>query len=75
MSRRNFYALGLFILAIVGGYPWVLGAITGASILFLIHQIEDIIKIRINKGFFILAIVGGYPLVLGAITGVSILST
>jgi len=46
MSRRNFYSLAFLVLAIVGGYPWVLGFTTAALILFLIHQIEDIIKLR-----------------------------
>jgi CDP-L-myo-inositol myo-inositolphosphotransferase len=46
MSRRNFYSLGFLILAIIGGYPWVLGITSLALVLFLIHQIEDIIKLR-----------------------------
>ncbi|MFI5322634.1 MAG: CDP-alcohol phosphatidyltransferase family protein [Thermodesulfobacteriota bacterium] len=49
MSRRNFFSLAFLILAIVGGYPWVLGFTTAALILFLIHQIEDIIKLRKAK--------------------------
>jgi hypothetical protein len=46
LSRRNVYAFGFLILAILGGYPWVLGATSGALILFLIHLIQDIIKLR-----------------------------
>ena len=46
MSRRNFYSLGFLVVAIMGGYPWVLGFLSAALILFLIHQLEDIIKLR-----------------------------
>ena len=46
LSRRNVYALGFLVLAILGGYPWVLGATTVALIVFLIHMIQDIIKLR-----------------------------
>ncbi len=46
MSRRNFYSLGFLVVAIVGGYPWVLGFLSLALVLFLIHQIEDIIRLR-----------------------------
>jgi phosphatidylglycerophosphate synthase len=46
MSRRNFYSLGFLVVAILGGYPWVLGFTSAALILFLIHQLEDIIKLR-----------------------------
>lgn len=46
MSRRNFYSLGFLVVAIIGGYPWVLGFTTAALIFFLIHQLEDIIKLR-----------------------------
>lgn len=46
MSRRNFYSLGLLVVAIIGGYPWVLGILTFALTLFLLHLIEDIIKIK-----------------------------
>ncbi|MEQ9619316.1 MAG: CDP-alcohol phosphatidyltransferase family protein [Deltaproteobacteria bacterium] len=46
MARRNFYSLGFLVVAIVGGYPWVLGFTSAALLLFLIHQLEDIIKIR-----------------------------
>jgi len=46
MSRRNVYALSFLMLAIVGGYPWVLGATSIALFLFLIHQTEDIIKLK-----------------------------
>ncbi len=46
MGRRNFYSLAFLVLAIVGGYPWVLGILTAALVAFLIHQIEDMIKLR-----------------------------
>jgi len=46
MSRRNVYSLGFLVLAIIGGYPWVLGFTTAGLILFFIHQLEDIIKLR-----------------------------
>ena len=46
LGRRNVYSLGFLVLAIIGGYPWVLGITTAALILFLIHQLEDIIKLR-----------------------------
>lgn len=46
MSRRNFYSLGFLFVAIIGGYLWVFVTLTIALILFLIHQIEDIIMIK-----------------------------
>ncbi len=46
MGRRNFYSIGLLVIAIVGGYPWVVGITTLAAILFFLHQLEDIIKLR-----------------------------
>ncbi len=46
MGRRNFYSLAFLVLAIVGGYPWVLGITTAAMIAFLIHQLEDMVKLR-----------------------------
>ncbi|MEZ4547775.1 MAG: hypothetical protein R3B51_08670 [Thermodesulfobacteriota bacterium] len=46
MSRRNFYSLGFLVVAIIGGYPWVLGFTSAGLILFLVHQLEDIIKLR-----------------------------
>ncbi len=46
MARRNFYSLGFLVVAILGGYPWVLGFTSAALLLFLIHQLEDIIKLR-----------------------------
>lgn len=46
MSRRNFYSFGFLIVAIIGGYPWILGITSIALLLFLTHQIEDIIKLR-----------------------------
>jgi hypothetical protein len=46
MGRRNFYSLAFLVIAIVGGYPWVLGILTAAMVMFLIHQMEDMIKLR-----------------------------
>jgi len=46
LGRRNVYSLAFIFIAIVGGYPWVLGITTVAAILFFIHQFEDIIKLR-----------------------------
>ena len=46
MGRRNVYSIGLLIIAIVGGYPWVVGVVTFAAILFFIHTLEDILKLR-----------------------------
>ncbi len=46
MGRRNVYSIGLLLVAIVGGYPWVVGITTLAAILFFLHQLEDIIKLR-----------------------------
>lgn len=49
MGRRNVYSLAFLGLAIFGGYPWVLGATTLGAVLFLLHQLEDILKLkRIN---------------------------
>lgn len=46
MGRRNFYSLAFLIIAIVGGYFWLLVVTTAAMILFLLHQLEDMIKLR-----------------------------
>lgn len=46
LGRRNVYSLAFILIAIVGGYPWVLGITTVAAILFFIHSFEDIIKLR-----------------------------
>jgi len=46
MGRRNFYALAFLAAAIVAGYPLVFLGLTIALILFLIHQVEDIIMIK-----------------------------
>ena len=46
MGRRNVYSMAFLFIAIVGGYPWVVGITTLAAILFFIHQLEDIIKLR-----------------------------
>ncbi len=46
MGRRNFYSLAFLVIAIVGGYPWLLGITTAAMVMFLIHQLEDMIKLR-----------------------------
>lgn len=46
MGRRNVYSTAFIFIAILGGYPWVLGLTTIAAILFFIHQFEDILKLR-----------------------------
>lgn len=46
MGRRNFYSLAFLVIAIVGGYPWLLGITTAAMVVFLLHQLEDMIKLR-----------------------------
>ncbi|TDI97501.1 MAG: CDP-alcohol phosphatidyltransferase family protein [Deltaproteobacteria bacterium] len=46
MSRRNYYAMGFLVVSIIGGYPWLFGSLTFAMLLFCIHLIQDIIKIR-----------------------------
>jgi len=46
VSRRNVYSLAFLCFAIVSGYPLVLGFTTVGLILFFIHQLEDIIKLR-----------------------------
>jgi len=46
LGRRNVYSLAFILIAIVGGYPWVLGITTIAAISFFIHSFEDIIKLR-----------------------------
>lgn len=46
MGRRNFYALGFLAAAILGGYLLVFLGLTISLILFLIHQVEDIILIK-----------------------------
>lgn len=46
MGRRNFYSLGFLVAAIFAGYPLVFLGLSISLILFLIHQVEDIILIR-----------------------------
>jgi phosphatidylglycerophosphate synthase len=46
LSRRNVYSFAFILIAVVGGYPWVLGITTIAAILFFIHSFEDILKLR-----------------------------
>ncbi|MGB3365035.1 MAG: hypothetical protein WBB48_09680, partial [Thermodesulfobacteriota bacterium] len=46
MGRRNVYSTAFVFIAILGGYPWLLGITTIAAILFFIHQFEDILKLR-----------------------------
>lgn len=46
MGRRNFYSLAFLVIAIVGGYFWLLVITTAAMIVFLLHQIEDMVKLR-----------------------------
>ena len=45
MGRRNVYSLAFLFLAIFGGYPWVLSALTIGAVMFLLHQLEDIVKL------------------------------
>lgn len=45
LGRRNVYSLAFLVFAIVGGYPLVVGVLSFSLVLFLIHQLEDIIKI------------------------------
>ena len=50
LGRRNYYSAGLILIAIVGGNSLVLFATSFALTLFLIHQLEDVVKIfRIGK--------------------------
>jgi phosphatidylglycerophosphate synthase len=46
LGRRNVYSFAFIFIAVLGGYPWVLGITTIAAILFFIHSFEDIIKLR-----------------------------
>ena len=46
LGRRNVYSLAFLGLAIFGSYPWVLWVTTIAATIFLLHQLEDIIKLR-----------------------------
>lgn len=46
LGRRNVYSLAFILIAVVGGYPWVLGITTIAAIMFFVHSFEDIIKLR-----------------------------
>ena len=46
MSRRNAYAMGFLIVSIIGGYSWMFGLLTFAMVLFFIHIVQDIIKIK-----------------------------
>jgi hypothetical protein len=46
MGRRNFYSLAFLVIAVVGGYFWLLVVTTAAMTLFLLHQLEDMIKLR-----------------------------
>jgi hypothetical protein len=46
MGRRNFYSLAFLVIAIVGGYFWLLVVTAAGMTLFLLHQLEDMIKLR-----------------------------
>jgi len=46
LGRRNVYSMAILVVAIIGGYPWVLFFATLALLLFLAHQVEDIFKLR-----------------------------
>lgn len=50
LGRRNYYSAGLVLIAIIGGNSLVLFVTSFALTLFLIHQLEDVIKIfRVGK--------------------------
>lgn len=46
LGRRNVYSLAFLLLAIFGGYIWVLSVTTLAATFFLLHQLEDILRLR-----------------------------
>ncbi|MGQ0793484.1 MAG: CDP-alcohol phosphatidyltransferase family protein [Deltaproteobacteria bacterium] len=46
MIKREFFSLLFIPIAILGGYPWVLAISSTALILALIHQVDDIIKLK-----------------------------
>jgi len=50
LGRRNYYSAILVLIAIIGGNPLVLFATSLALTLFLLHQLEDIVRIfRLGK--------------------------
>ncbi len=50
LGRRNYYSAGLVLIAIIGGNSLVLFATSFVLTLFLIHQLEDVVKIfRVGK--------------------------
>jgi hypothetical protein len=46
MMKREFFSLVFLIAAILGGYPWVLCLTTLGLSLALIHQIDDLLKLK-----------------------------
>ena len=50
LGRRNYYSAGLVLIAIIGGNSLVLFATSFALTLFLLHQLEDVVRIfRLGK--------------------------
>ena len=50
LGRRNYYSAALVLMAIIGGNSLVLFATSFALTLFLIHQLEDVVRIfRLGK--------------------------
>jgi phosphatidylglycerophosphate synthase len=49
MMTRAFFSLVFLLAAILGGYPWVLSLTTLGLVLALIHQIDDLIKLKSSK--------------------------
>jgi hypothetical protein len=46
MMKREFFSLVFLIAAILGGYAWVLSLTTLGLSLTLIHQIDDLLKLK-----------------------------
>ncbi len=50
LGRRNYYSAGLVLIAIIGGNSLVLFVTSFALTLFLLHQLEDVVRIfRLGK--------------------------
>lgn len=50
LGRRNYYSAGIVLIAIIGGNSLVLFATSFALTFFLLHQLEDVVRIfRIGK--------------------------
>lgn len=46
LGRRNIYSMAILLMALTGSYKLLLGFSTLALTLFLLHQLEDIIRIK-----------------------------